>query len=113
MVEATLNNHTSGTFILDTGATYTSISTEMAESLGLDLDNAPKVRITTANGRIEVPKVTIERLNVNGLEAHDVEATVIDIRKGSSFSGLLGLSFIKKFKLTIDPQAGQLIFQQN
>lgn len=113
MLEATLNNRSSGTFILDTGATYTSISREMAEELGLDLENAPKVRITTANGRIEVPKVTIAKLNVNGLEARDVEATVIDIRKGSSFSGLLGLSFIKKFKLTIDPVAGQIIFQEN
>jgi clan AA aspartic protease (TIGR02281 family) len=112
MLEATLNNQAIGTFILDTGATYTSISREMAEALNLDLENAPKVRITTANGRIEVPKVVIEKLNVNGLEAHNVEATVIDIRKGSSFSGLLGLSFIKKFKLTIDPQAGQLIFQE-
>jgi clan AA aspartic protease (TIGR02281 family) len=113
LVEATLNSKGSGVFILDTGATYTSISREMAEELGLDLENAPKVRITTANGRIEVPKVTLHSVTVNGLEARDVEATVIDIRKGSSFSGLLGLSFIKKFKLTIDPGAGQLIFQQN
>jgi clan AA aspartic protease (TIGR02281 family) len=113
MLEATLNHQTVGTFILDTGATYTSISREMAEEMGLDLINAPKVRITTANGRIEVPKVLIQTLNVNGVEAHNVEATVIDIRKGSSFAGLLGLSFIKKFKLTIDPVAGQLIFQPN
>lgn len=122
LVEATLTSSGSsssgsqastGTFILDTGATYTSISREMAEEMGLDLENAPKVRITTANGRIEVPKVVIDRLSVNGLEARDVEATVIEIRKGSSFSGLLGLSFIRKFKLTIDPEAGQLIFHQN
>lgn len=113
LVEATLNSKGTGVFILDTGATYTSISREMAEELGLDLENAPTVRITTANGRIEVPKVILHSVTVNGLEARDVEATVIDIRKGSSFSGLLGLSFIKKFKLTIDPGAGQLIFQQN
>jgi clan AA aspartic protease (TIGR02281 family) len=112
MVDAKLNNQVSGTFILDTGATYTSISREMAEEMGLDLVNCPKVRITTANGRIEVPKVMISTLNVNGLEAHDVEATVIDVRKGSSFSGLLGLSFIRKFKLTIDPESNSLIFQQ-
>jgi clan AA aspartic protease (TIGR02281 family) len=110
MVDATLNEAARGVFIVDTGATYTSISREMAEKLQLDLVNAPKVYITTANGRIEVPKVRIHKLNVNGLEATDVEATVLDIHRGASFSGLLGLSFLRKFKLTIDPFAGQLIF---
>jgi aspartyl protease family protein len=116
MVDATLSgsqNKATGVFIIDTGATYTSISQEMAEQLGLDLENCEKVHITTANGRIEVPKVVIETLNVNGLEAHNVEATVIQVRHGSSFSGLLGLSFIRQFVLTIDPQGGQLIFQRN
>jgi clan AA aspartic protease (TIGR02281 family) len=116
MVDAALTSRKSralGTFIIDTGATYTSISEEMADQLGLDLENAPKIRITTANGRIEVPKVMIDTLSVNGLEAHNVEATVIQVRPGSSFHGLLGLSFIRQFVLTIDPQAGQLIFQKN
>lgn len=116
MVDAVLTQGDSraiGTFIIDTGATYTSISQEMAEQMGLDLQHCEKVYITTANGRIEVPKVVIDTLSVNGLEAHNVEATVIQVRRGSSFSGLLGLSFIRQFVLTIDPQAGQLIFQKN
>lgn len=116
MVDALLtqNRHTStGAFIIDTGATYTSISRQMADQLGLDLENCEKVLITTANGRIEVPKITIEMLNVNGLEARNVEATVIPVRNGSSFSGLLGLSFIRQFVVTIDPQAGHLIFRRN
>lgn len=102
-----------GAFIIDTGATYTSISHEMAQQLGLNLEKSETVFITTANGRIEVPKVTIQSLNVNGLEAHNVEATVIPVRKGSSFSGLLGLSFIRQFVVTIDPGANQLIFRRN
>jgi clan AA aspartic protease (TIGR02281 family) len=116
MVDATLSQgdtHTDGAFIIDTGATYTSISQEMAQELGLNLDRTNTVYITTANGRIEVPKVTIETLNVSGLEAHNVEATVIPVRKGSSFSGLLGLSFIRQFVVTIDPGSNQLIFKKN
>lgn len=107
------NAQTGGAFIIDTGATYTSISQEMAEQLNLDLSNCETVQITTANGRIEVPKVMLQSLNVNGLEAHNIEATVIPVRRGASFSGLLGLSFIRQFVVTIDPQANQLIFQKN
>lgn len=116
MVDASLTQEdrsSSGAFIIDTGATYTSISQQMADKLGLDLENSEKVLITTANGRIEVPKITIDKLNVNGLEAHNVEATVIPVRHGSSFCGLLGLSFIRQFVVTIDPQAGHLIFRKN
>lgn len=116
MVDALLTQEkysSSGAFIIDTGATYTSISQQMAEKLGMDLQHCEKVLITTANGRIEVPKITIDRLNVNGLEARNVEATVIPVRHGSSFSGLLGLSFIRQFVVTIDPQAGHLIFRKN
>lgn len=116
MLDAGLKNGeymAEGAFILDTGATYTSISQDMADQLGLDLAHCEKVRITTANGRIDVPKITIETLSVNGLEAHNIEATVIPVRAGSSFSGLLGLSFIRQFVLTIDSQAGQLVFRKN
>ncbi len=110
MVEATLNDTVNGKFIVDTGATYTSISKEMAAQLGSNLTQIGTVRITTANGRIDVPKVLIKTINLNGLEAHNVEATVIDVRRDSSFGGLLGLSFIRQFKLTIDPTQGQLVF---
>ena len=116
MVDAVLTQAqrtTEGTFIIDTGATYTSISQQMAEHLGLELRQCEKVLITTANGQIEVPKVLIETLRVNELEAHNVEATVISVRQGSSFSGLLGLSFIRQFVVTIDPEAGHLIFKKN
>ncbi|MBK8189103.1 MAG: TIGR02281 family clan AA aspartic protease [Vampirovibrionales bacterium] len=111
MVEARLNDLVSANFIVDTGATYTSISQQLADALGDSVKPLGTVRITTANGRIEARKVLIERISVNGVEAHNVEATVIDVRPGSSFSGLLGLSFIRQFRLTIDPQEGLLVFQ--
>jgi clan AA aspartic protease (TIGR02281 family) len=110
-VTAHINNHKDGHFILDTGATYMSISNEMAEELGLDLTRTEMIPITTANGRIEVPKVVLKSVKVNGLEAKNVEATVMNFKKDASFSGLLGLSFINQFKLTIDPNKGHLLFE--
>ena len=110
-VTANINNRQEGHFILDTGATYMSISKEMAEELGLDLSRTEMVPITTANGKIEVPKVILKSVKVNGLEAKNVEATVMNFKKDASFSGLLGLSFINQFKLTIDPNKGHLMFE--
>lgn len=117
MVDVTIQNSQSGksvtgTFIIDTGATYTSISEDMARQLGLNL-SGEVIKITTANGRIDVPKVNLDSLNVNGIQAHDVSATVIPIKSGSTFQGLLGLSFIRQFKMTIDPQANHLVLEPN
>jgi clan AA aspartic protease (TIGR02281 family) len=112
MVDAVLNKHVSGVFIVDTGATYTSISHQMADDLGLDLEHCEKIAITTANGRIMVPKVHIKHLALKGVVGHDIEATVMDIKPGASFSGLLGLSFMKQYRVTIDAESRQLIFQQ-
>jgi clan AA aspartic protease (TIGR02281 family) len=111
MVDAMLNSRVPGVFIVDTGATYTSISREMADALHLDLEHCEKITITTANGRIQVPKVHIKRLALKGIVGHDIEATVMDIKPGSSFSGLLGLSFMKQYRITIDAESRRLIFQ--
>lgn len=101
-----------GSFILDTGATYTSITREMARKMGLDAKRGATISITTANGKIEVPKVIIPKVSVNGLEARNVEAVVVDLNTGSQFSGMLGLSFIRHFQVTIDHAAGRLIFRR-
>lgn len=111
MLNATINHEATGTFIVDTGATYTSISQHMADQIKDELTYIGSVKITTANGQIKVPKVLIKSITINGLEAHNVEATIINLHHGSSFSGLLGLSFIKQFQLTIDPVQNQLVFQ--
>ena len=103
-----LNAQEQGTFILDTGATYMSISREMATRLGVDWKHARTIPITTANGQVQVPLVTLKTVEVDGLAAHDVKATVMPMHESAGFSGLLGLSFIQQFHLTLDPDAGTL-----
>jgi clan AA aspartic protease (TIGR02281 family) len=110
-IQVKVNDMASGHFILDTGATYTTISKRMARQLGLDLANSEKIAITTANGELAVPKVKLKTVSVNGIEARNVEATVMDFGEGNSFAGLLGLSFIQHFKLTLDPKNGQMTFE--
>jgi clan AA aspartic protease (TIGR02281 family) len=110
-IQVKINDKATGHFILDTGATYTTISRRMARQLGLDLEQSEKIAITTANGELDVPKVRLRTVAVNGIEASNVEATVMDFGEGNSFAGLLGLSFIQHFKLTLDPKNGQMIFE--
>lgn len=109
MLEATIDHKATAPLILDTGATYTAISEDLAKKLGYDLKHSPKVMITTANGQVALPKVVLKSLTLNGYTARNVEATVMPLPKNIPFSGLLGLSFVKRHKITIDSQAEHLV----
>jgi clan AA aspartic protease (TIGR02281 family) len=110
-VDAVLNNQVSGRFIVDTGATYTAITADTAEKLHLDLANTTKIPIMTANGRIWVPKIRLQKLQLGALVANEVEVTVLPVRETPHFSGLLGLNFTNRYIMTVDPVQGRLMFK--
>lgn len=106
-----INEKLNVNFILDTGATYTSISRNTAFRLGIDLNAAPKVSLKTANGVIQVPKITLKTININGLIAHNVDVTIHDLPAAKNVTGLLGLSFLEKFTVTIDKKNDKIILE--
>ena len=60
--------------ILDTGATYTSISWSVALDIGYDPATSPsKVSTIAASGIIELPLITVDRMEVEGLEAENFD----------------------------------------
>lgn len=111
MINATVDKGHAATFILDTGATYTSISQELAEELGYDLSKAPHITITTANGQVSIPKITLKELTLHGYKLHNVEATVISLPKNVPFKGLLGLNFIRRQRITIDIDSKNVLLE--
>jgi len=61
--------------LLDTGAEYCSISTELASSLGYDLEGPHrKVTIITANGAIKIPSVLVFEIRIGDAYARHVAA---------------------------------------
>ena len=86
------------------GSTFTVISSELAEELGFNLrdPNLRKVRLDTANGPVEAPLVTVETVRLGKAVARNVKAAVYDIGTSDRIDGLLGLSFLDRFRFTID-----------
>ena len=113
VVEATINDLTQADFILDTGATYTVISSDVAHRVNIDLDKSyPKVRLQTANGIIDAPLVTLESVDINGMRVADVTAAVHDFSHDGSVSGLLGLNFLNHFRMNLDAENGILVLER-
>jgi clan AA aspartic protease (TIGR02281 family) len=109
-VAATLNNSIEQQFIVDTGASTVTIPSSTAERLGLTIGNNPLRRVTTASGIIEAPEVVLPSITVNDYEVDDVTALVIDIPNQPDL-GLLGLSFLDRFRMDLNVEKGVLILE--
>lgn len=99
-------------FIVDTGASFTSIPSQAAERLGIRVKNVrDRSYIITANGKKEVPYVRIESLDVAGLKVKNILVLINDLPAPESHCGLLGLNFLKHFDYTIDHQSGRMVLK--
>lgn len=101
-VPAVLNGSTMGTFLVDTGASYTVITKRMAQKLGIEVTaDTPKMSLITANGYIQAPIVTVERLSLGGVEVRNIKVVIQDLGNDPLLAGLLGMNFFKGMDLTV------------
>lgn len=96
-------------FALDTGATYTMIPWRIAKALGYEPEiSRDRVDITTASGVERAPLVNLISFRALGVEVHGLEAIIHDLPAISRVDGLLGLNFLKNFKVILDFRQGLL-----
>jgi len=113
VVLALLNGRTPASLIVDTGATYTVISYEIANELRIDLsENTPVTRLQTANGVITAPVIELDSVDVGGMKLNQIKAAVHDFASGMSVAGLLGLNFLQHFRVDIDTATRTLVLQR-
>lgn len=95
--------------ILDTGAAYTVIAWDVAKDIGYDpAVSERRTPIVTANGVIEAPLISVERIELAELQAEGVDVVCHDIPELTGIEGLLGLSFLQHFRTVIDYITGKL-----
>jgi clan AA aspartic protease (TIGR02281 family) len=100
-----LINGTRGLFILDTGATFVSLKSTFAQKAKVQVDANSIVRLNTANGASTAKRGRAGTIQLRSLQAKDVPIVVQDDAKGTfgeGVDGLLGMSFLSRFKLTVD-----------
>ncbi|MFJ3482852.1 TIGR02281 family clan AA aspartic protease [Pseudomonas sp. NPDC090202] len=93
-------------FMLDTGATHVAIPEAVADTL--QLPRGARVEVSTANGRTEAFRTTLQRVQIGDIVLNDVSAVVV-----SGFDGnevLLGMSAMKQLEFT--QRGGILLLRQ-
>jgi clan AA aspartic protease (TIGR02281 family) len=105
--EVVLNYRLRSYFIVDTGASFTLINWQMAKELGLNIDETtPFIPIYTASQLIFTPLVTLKSVRVGEAEVENVDVLVHNLP--SSTGGLLGNSFLNKFRVVLDSTQGKM-----
>ncbi len=94
--------------VLDTGATTVVLPTSMMAGLGFGEGDLTAGWAATAGGRVRVWNGTLPSLAVGDAEVSAVAVSFIDdARLGAR--GLLGLSFLSRFKLVVDDAANEIV----
>jgi len=115
-VDVVLNNNVHASLIVDTGAPVVLLSSRFIQLLDLNVQTAPKGRVTVLTGKYKAAEVSLSSLQLGDAEGTDITAAVLleDNKEieGAFKDGLLGLSFLSKFHFALDQQGQRLILRK-
>ena len=107
LVEAWVSRTVRTRLLLDTGAEFTVLSTAAARRLAVNLGDAAIIPLRSASGVFFAPMIKVQSITVGDAAAYDVEVIVHDATPG--LDGLLGMSFLDNFLVTISTSNARLI----
>ncbi len=100
--------------LLDTGATYSALSggTLLRLGLGNIFNNVSEVvELEAAGGTIYARRFTLDSMQIGDARVTQIPVVILENLEG--FDGLVGLSFLRHFDVSIDQEAGKLILVQH
>ncbi len=110
VVQVLLNGSVDAHLIVDTGATMTVLSYDLGIELGLLSGSDVSLNtVNTAGGSVQVNMTHVGTIQVGSAKATHVAVAIHDLPGSiSGVSGLLGMSFLRQFEVTLDAEQGFL-----
>jgi predicted aspartyl protease len=94
---------------LDTGTTYTLISSSLLVAVGYDpAASVGRVEITTASSVEYAVQLPVSRLKALGQERQGFPVLAHSLPSSASVDGLLGLDFFRGYSLSIDFRTSEI-----
>ena len=103
-------------FVLDTGATLTCVSEALATELSLPSSTGQVGFGVGVGGSGRMRLVRLDSIRLGAARAEDLPACALDLtaaeKAGIEFSGLLGLNFLRSFRVVLDFERGVILLHQ-
>lgn len=115
MVSALLNDSAKASLVLDTGSSLVLLTKEIAEKAQIDLNSGAIVELKLADGRkVRVQQANIKKIKIGDTQADNVNCAVFleKIENENFGDGLLGMSFLSRFNVTLDRKNNKLILNK-
>jgi len=113
VVTVKLNGEQDAQLIVDTGASHSIVSHRLAIELGLYSDlTMGTVTMNTVGGSVQAPLARIKSIRLAEAEVKDSVVVIHDLPDApKGVEGLLGLSALRQFQVTLDPTKKLLSLQ--
>lgn len=108
-----LNGERDTLLIVDTGASHSVVSHRLAIELGLYSDSTiGTVTMNTVGGSVQAPVARMKSIRLAEAEVRDSVVVIYDLPDSpADVEGLLGLSALRQFQVTLDPTRKVLSLQ--
>ncbi len=109
VVTARLNASVSVRLRVDESAQYVMLPPALATAAGYVVGSVPRIRWFPDPKAPEVPKLTLSTISVNGVQQAQVDALLLDGQAGGTADGVLGASFLGRFRKIEDRALGRMV----
>jgi predicted aspartyl protease len=104
VLEATVNGKGPFRFIVDTGATHSTITPDLARSLGLTLTGTATVVLNGITGTTQVSAVMLDKLQAGDLTMNGLLVPVVSASIMAGADGIFGAAGLTEKSLSVDFQ---------
>lgn len=114
VVDALINGISAVRLVVDTGASIVVISREVADSLMVPEEGSgEEIEVVMANGTAARARpIILKSIRVGDAEVRNVPAAILEGGVVGGADGLLGMSFLSNFIISVDAASNKLIFEQ-
>jgi hypothetical protein len=114
IVPVTLNGSVTAPMALDTGTPGAVLSARLAARIGVFDDDQARVLVTAGGigGRTPAVRTILDTVQVGGASDSFVPATVVTTPLSDAFDGLIGMDFMARYRMEVDPARQVLIFEE-
>jgi clan AA aspartic protease (TIGR02281 family) len=114
LVDVVLNGSVRARMVFDTGAALVIISQELSQKINQDDRGGDKrVKLRTAGGEVEGRYTIISKIELGPASRENVQAVInLQANVFQDFDGLLGMSFLADFQVSIDHQGSKVILKR-